>query len=96
MSDRRMDGDVFDLCTRLFPEVRFATIQVNHNVRADWHKDRNVGDSWVFLCGAWSGGELVLATGERYNTPGYRYRTGVFESLLDSRRQTIAWDFSVS
>ncbi len=51
MSDRRVDGELFDLRTELFPDLRFKAIQVNHNVASYQHKDRNAGNSWVFLFG---------------------------------------------
>ena len=51
-SDKKVDGPVFELCRRLLWFLNFSAIQLNHNVAAGRHKDRNEGDSWVLLFGA--------------------------------------------
>ena len=73
-TDKKTSGVIFDLCRRYFYALDFEAVQLNHNVAADVHTDKNSGDSFVLLLGIWTGGVLSLANGTRFYKPGIIYR----------------------
>lgn len=45
------------------PSYKYTTIQINKNVKTDWHKDKsNIGKSYCLSLGNFTGGALELKT----------------------------------
>jgi hypothetical protein len=68
-------------------DISYNSVQVNHNYKADKHRDKNnVGDSVIVAFGNYTGGNLVIHEGDLSGTHDIRYKPikGDFSKNLHS------------